>query len=179
MNGMGLYGARIKRCSILWPGCCIFLLCFSSYVFLRFGFEQGAWLSLLVVLAVWASDIGAYFVGKFVGGAEAGTADQPQEDMGRSVRGYGLLRCSPCSSLSGRAFLFTMDGYGFRAVFCPYSCSSFLWVAFWVLWGQGGDLLVSFFKRRGGLKDTGHLIPGHGGLLTVLMRFCWCLLFSY
>jgi phosphatidate cytidylyltransferase len=109
-----------------------------------------------VVLVVWGSDIGAYLAGRLLGGPKLAPAISP----GKTVSGAagGLLAAAAAGVLMSVWF-----GPG----------EEFLWriVVLAVCLGvvaEAGDLLESWIKRRCGKKDSGHLIPGHGGLLDRL-----------
>ena len=137
---------------------------FGSYVFLRFGFEQGAWLALGIILCVWASDIGAYFTGKKLGGPKLA----PRISPNKTWAGFGgatffcgiammiLVAAGPHAA----AYLPTDVGLEARHVWAVFIAGCLMGAV-----GQAGDLLISALKRRKGAKDAGHLIPGHGGIL--------------
>ena len=128
------------------------LICFGAFLYLRFEVPQGHWLTLAVVVAVWASDTGAYFTGKTIGGTKLAPKISPNKTW--AGLGGAMFFCALAlvlfynfSPLQGNLILLFVIGLFLGFV------------------GQGGDLFVSSMKRRVGLKDTGHLIPGHGGLL--------------
>lgn len=139
-------------------------LCFGAYVFLRFGFDQGAWLALGIIICVWASDIGAYFVGKAIGGPKLAPKISPKKTWAGFA---GAVFSSGIAMMIlvgiGPYLLAYMDtDLGLRAWH--------VWRVFFVgcavgAVGQAGDLLVSFMKRKAGAKDAGSIIPGHGGIL--------------
>ncbi len=137
---------------------------YASYVYLRFGFAEGAWLALAVLLCVWASDIGAYVAGKTIGGPKLIPSLSPKKTWA------GLAGAMLCSAL---ALLILHFASGYLTPYIKADIGlgpgdvAFVFVAGLALGatGQAGDLLVSFYKRRVGAKDTGNLIPGHGGLL--------------
>ena len=139
-------------------------VCSISYIFLRLGFEQGAWLALCVILAVWASDTGAYFTGRKIGGPKLA----PRVSPNKTWAGFGgaMFFCglSLMILLGAGRFLepWLKTDVGLEA-----GHTWLVFIAGCVLGavGQAGDLLVSFFKRRAHIKDSGHLIPGHGGIL--------------
>lgn len=148
----------------LIPG--MFYLMFSamSFIFLRFGFEQGGWLVLSLILCVWASDIGAYFVGKKIGGAKLFPAISPKKTWSGFAGaviccGLALFALVIIGNMLEPHITFNVGIHGFQTGFV-FLAGCFLGAA-----GQAGDLLISFFKRRVQVKDTGDLIPGHGGLL--------------
>ncbi|MEE9136905.1 MAG: phosphatidate cytidylyltransferase [Gammaproteobacteria bacterium] len=110
----------------------------------------GAELVLLVLVIVWAADIGAYFVGRKFGRVRLA----PRVSPGKTWEGLlgGLVGAALGASLGGLYF-----GWP-AAEFIPLGLSV---GAISVV----GDLTVSMFKRNAGLKDSGRLVPGHGGLL--------------
>lgn len=124
----------------------------------------GAWLALLVILSavpaawlfVWlatiiaAADIGAYFSGKRFGRHRLA----PQLSPGKTLEGLagGLLAASAVAVSGG--FLL-----GLNLLSCALLGPALALVS--VL----GDLTVSAFKRNAGLKDTGWVLPGHGGVM--------------
>ncbi len=148
----------------LLAGCLYIAVCFSSYVFLRFGFIQGAWLALSVMVSVWASDIGAYFVGRAIGGARLAPKISPKKTwagLGGAVFFSGLsFVFLALISKHLKSYLVTDMNLSVHHILPLFFIGGFLGVV-----GQIGDLLISAFKRRAGIKDTGDLIPGHGGLL--------------
>lgn len=109
-----------------------------------------------LVVVVWASDIGAYLTGRALGGPKLAPAISP-----------GKTWAGAAGGLVGAALL----GVGIAAVHglrhpgppCLARAAG-LAVAVAVV-GQAGDLAESWAKRRLGVKDSGRLIPGHGGLL--------------
>jgi phosphatidate cytidylyltransferase len=110
---------------------------------------------IVLLLIVWASDIGAYMVGRAVGGPRLAPAISPGKTWSGAVGG---LAGSAAIGLAAAAIL----GNG------PISWRP---AAFAILIGivsQAGDLFESLLKRHFGVKDSGHLIPGHGGLLDRL-----------
>ncbi|MBU0800282.1 MAG: phosphatidate cytidylyltransferase [Alphaproteobacteria bacterium] len=137
---------------------------FGSYVFLRFGFEQGAWLSLGIILCVWASDIGAYFTGKKLGGPKLAPKISPKKTWSGFA---GAVFCS------GIAMMILVALGPHLERFFPTDMGlepDDVWAVFIIgcamgAVGQAGDLLISALKRRKGMKDAGSLIPGHGGIL--------------
>lgn len=110
---------------------------------------------LLVLLVVWASDIGAYIAGRAIGGRKLAPAISPGKT--RSGAAGGLA----ASCLVGVGFAMWQPGFG-----DPWALVGLTAVLSVV--SQAGDLLESFAKRRFGVKDSGWLIPGHGGLFDRL-----------
>ena len=129
---------------------------------------MGGALVLLVVLVVVATDVGAYFTGRTLGGLKIAPSISPSKTW--SGLGGGMLAAALVAALFLQV---AMCGFASHS---PFSvCSS---AAFWkmrlavagygalaALVAQGGDFLESWMKRRAGVKDSGSLIPGHGGLL--------------
>jgi phosphatidate cytidylyltransferase len=110
---------------------------------------------LFVLLLVWASDIGAYMTGRFLGGPKLA----PRISPGKTWSG----------ALGGLA---AAIGAGLLVAFLSHTFSQPLRVAAIAgclgIVAQAGDLLESLLKRHFGAKDSGNLIPGHGGLLDRL-----------
>jgi phosphatidate cytidylyltransferase len=115
----------------------------------------GRWDMLFLVLIIWASDIGAYLVGRLVGGPKLAPWISPGKTWSGAVGGLAA------SGLVGFAVARSAGG--------PIAIAHCVLIA--VILGaasQCGDLLESALKRQFGVKDSGRSIPGHGGLLDRL-----------
>jgi phosphatidate cytidylyltransferase len=106
---------------------------------------------LWVVACVWATDIGAYFIGSYAGGARLAPSISPSKTWSGLVGGI-------CAS----AVVSAAAGLAVNAGETPTLALTGIAIA---LVAQAGDLLESAAKRRAGVKDSGRLIPGHGGIL--------------
>jgi phosphatidate cytidylyltransferase len=117
----------------------------------------GGVLLIFPLVVTWASDIGAYFVGRAIGGRKLIPAVSPGKTVAGAVG--GLVASMLVALLYARAVLVPVASLGFT-----------LWGA--LLFGglisiaaQLGDLFESLIKREGGVKDSSRIIPGHGGIL--------------
>lgn len=136
---------------------------FFSFILLRTNFDAGLFYMLIVLFGVWASDSGAYFAGKAIGGAKLMPKISPNKTWA------GLVGGTLASALTVLALNYLLPKYG-SAIGIDVKPFVSLPIAFCVgvlvtVFGQIGDLIVSAYKRKVGVKDTGNLIPGHGGLL--------------
>lgn len=114
---------------------------------------DGAWLILLLLLIVWAADTGAYFAGKTFGKRKLAVNLSP----GKTQAGLaGGLITAPLVALLA-AMLMPITGIE------PIKLILLSLVT--ALVSVGGDLLISLHKRVSGFKDSGNLLPGHGGIL--------------
>lgn len=126
-----------------------------ALVWLRLAFEHGAALVIALLLIVWAGDIGAYVIGRAIGGRKLAPRISPGKTW--SGAGGGLLASMAVGA--GTAWWF---GFGQDAL------PAALVAGLLGIVGQVGDLLESGLKRRFKVKDSGAVIPGHGGLLDRL-----------
>lgn len=115
---------------------------------------DGALRLLYVFFLIFAADTGAYFAGRRFGRRKLAPAVSP----GKSVEGAagGLLLCAVWALLGG-AWIFGARGADLAAL----AGLSMLVAALSIV----GDLTESLFKRAAGVKDSGHILPGHGGIL--------------
>jgi phosphatidate cytidylyltransferase len=113
---------------------------------------EGPLLLLALFAAVFAGDTGAYFSGKFLGNRKLYPKISPKKTWAGAYGGA-------MASALGFWLVDTLAGLGFGAV------HSLLLGLGAGISGQVGDLAESLFKRAWGVKDSGTLLPGHGGLL--------------
>jgi phosphatidate cytidylyltransferase len=123
-----------------------------------FNLPSGGLLLLLPVLVTWASDIGAYAVGRTMGKHKL----IPSVSPGKTVEGsIGGLVASMLVAWAYTAFVLHLSHLGFR--YPPVGALVFGGIV--SVAAQIGDLAESLFKREAGVKDSSDLIPGHGGIL--------------
>ena len=112
--------------------------------------------SLFLVLVVWGTDIGAYLVGRVLGGPKLAPRISPGKTWSGALGGLFL------GSLAGAV----LAGRGHWLDFAALPAGLLLSLS-----AQSGDLLESAIKRKLGVKDSGRTIPGHGGLFDRLDGF--------
>jgi phosphatidate cytidylyltransferase len=117
----------------------------------------GGVLLIFPLVVTWASDIGAYFVGRAIGGRKL----IPSVSPGKTVSGAvgGLVASMLVALLYARAVLVPVASLGFT----PWG--ALLFGCLISIAAQVGDLFESLLKREGGVKDSSRIIPGHGGVL--------------
>lgn len=115
---------------------------------------QGKDLIVYLLCLIWASDIGAYLAGKQWGQHKLIPAVSP----GKTVEG----------SLGGIALVLLVAGLGYVYFKPEHAAVWFLVAILTAFISMLGDLFISMLKRRCKVKDTGHIFPGHGGILDRL-----------
>ena len=134
---------------------------------------SGAFLVLYLLLVVWAGDVFAYFIGRSLGRAPMSPRISPKKTwegalasmaasliVGMLLYNYAL----PVSSALLNAHLITREN-GFFALEKPPLWPALLLSALINIAAQLGDLVESLIKRGAGVKDSGTILPGHGGML--------------
>jgi phosphatidate cytidylyltransferase len=125
-------------------------------VLVRLDPEMGFVALVLVLLIVWVTDIGGYVAGHGIGGPKLWPRISPKKTWAGAVGGF-------LASL--------VVAGGFVALGLGKSGPLLLLGAILSIASQLGDLFESAVKRRFGVKDSSHIIPGHGGLMDRLDGF--------
>ena len=139
----------------------IFYLCFFYFLLIKIKIEFGAEFILILLISCIFSDVGGYIIGNLVGGPK-------------------LTKISPNKTISGAlgSILFTVVGTTLFILYLHkinnqfnFSISSlllYIWLILMSIYCQAGDLFISYLKRKAKIKNTGNLLPGHGGVLDRL-----------
>lgn len=137
----------------------------------RLAVSAGGLLLLLPLLLTWASDIGAYFVGRAFGKRKL----MPSVSPGKTVAGAvgGLLATMLVGWLYARFVLTPSTQLAF------VRGGIFIFAILVSVAAQIGDLAESLIKREAGVKDSSHIIPGHGGILDRFDSLLFVLPVSY
>jgi phosphatidate cytidylyltransferase len=135
------------------------------------GISAGGILLLLPLLLTWASDIGAYFVGRAFGKRKL----IPRVSPGKTVAGaIGALASSMLVSWIYSHFVMRPVSHLDFTTLGALAFGLVVSVA-----AQIGDLVESLLKREAGVKDSSHLLPGHGGILDRFDSLLFVLPVSY
>jgi len=141
------------RPAVLLIGALVLATAWASVVSLHAASPNGPWLVLLLFAIIWAADSGAYFAGRAFGQRKL----SPFVSPGKTWAGVGGALGVVSIGLLG----LSLGGWMDRASLLPLLLLGLLVT----LVSIGGDLWESRLKREAGVKDSGSLLPGHGGML--------------
>lgn len=139
--------AYVNRASAALAG--VLVLVPAWFALLRLHDEAPYWLLFLLLLVV-AADVGAYFAGRAFGRHKLA----PKVSPGKTWEGVG-------GGVAAAALLAIVGTTFFKVPMAPFVAVCAVVVAASII----GDLTESMFKRHAGLKDSGTLLPGHGGVM--------------
>ena len=135
---------------------CISLIALYLYYFqlsltkIRIEYNENIILILLTVCIF--SDIGGYIVGKSIGGPKL-TTISPNKTISGAI---GSILLAIIGTFSVNILLDVLD---------QRKIITYVWIIAMSIFCQIGDLFISFLKRKAKVKDTGNILPGHGGIL--------------
>ena len=160
-----LSGLILAALSLLFRWREIFWICLGLvYVLVPVGAllylhlaPDGAFWVLWTLVVVWATDIGAFFAGRIIGGPKLAPIFSPKKTWAGLFGGLGL---AVLADWGGGELTEQYWRAGLADPLPPLLFAGAL-----SLLSQAGDLIESALKRRFDVKDSSHLIPGHGGLL--------------
>ena len=148
----------------------IITFCYIFFIFCNFAYEIHKFLSpiffLYVISICFFTDIGGYIFGKTFGGKK-------------------LSKISPNKTVSGTigSFIFSVIPliimFNTKYIDLEFNINNILFSLLVSLVSQLGDLSVSFLKRKAEVKDTGRILPGHGGFLDRVDGIIFAIPFSY
>jgi phosphatidate cytidylyltransferase len=140
----------VNSAAVAAAGALALSLAWLALVRMRLDFEQGGSVVMYGLLIVWLADSGAYFAGRALGVRKLAPAVSP----GKTWAGLwgGLLACALLATFTAQAADVPLQAL------LPVTLLA-------GLFSVVGDLTESLCKRFAGLKDSGSLIPGHGGVL--------------
>jgi phosphatidate cytidylyltransferase len=143
----------------LVPGSAALLIGLGGFNILSLSFGQAPLLNLgYLLLIVWGTDTGAYFSGRIFGGPKMAPHISPGKTWSGAIGGLVI------GTLGGLALIgFSRPGLNLLGLTLVAGKAALLSIA-----AEAGDLLESAAKRRYGKKDSGNLLPGHGGLFDRL-----------
>ena len=140
------------------------------FAFCNFSYEihrsEGSIFFLYIISICFFTDMGGYFFGKIIGGKK-------------------LSKISPNKTISGTfgSFVFSIIPLililNLNYLELEFNLRNIIFCLFISLVSQLGDLFISFIKRKAKIKDTGNLLPGHGGVLDRLDGIIFAVPFSY
>jgi len=133
-------------------------------VLLRFDAEMGFAAVVFVFLIVWVTDIGGYFAGRGIGGPKLWSRVSPKKTWAGAIGGFA-------ASLVVAAAFVALAPHRDNPLLALKIGPLLALGALLSIVSQLGDLFESAVKRRFGVKDSSHLIPGHGGLMDRLDGF--------
>tara|TARA_Y100000389_G_scaffold123574_1_gene120887 strand:- start:4087 stop:4776 length:690 start_codon:yes stop_codon:yes gene_type:complete len=140
-----------------------FIFCYFSYELHR---SEGPIFFLYIISICFFTDIGGYIFGKIIGGKK-------------------LSKISPNKTISGTigSFIFSIFPLilmsNFNYLNLEVNITNIFFCLFISLTSQLGDLFISFIKRKAKIKDTGNILPGHGGVLDRVDGIIFAVPFSY
>ena len=144
-------------------------ICIGAFYQLRMDFDGvGIYLTICLLALVWSGDTGAYFAGKFIGGVKMAPKLSPNKTWSGLIGGM----------IVGGGVFYLLVGYFLDITHIMV----FVFGALMGVVGQIGDVVMSAMKRYVGIKDTGNLIPGHGGILDridALLPVSLCVYVAY
>lgn len=137
-------------------GYATFMLLYGAWTFMQalrlYDYPNGPFYLVTIFVAVWACDSGAYFTGYFLGKHKMAPLLSPKKTIEGAIGGV----------VSTVVAIFILNH--FFALFSHLAMAFFFAVATAIL-GIIGDLFESYLKRMHEIKDSGHILPGHGGIL--------------
>lgn len=148
--GAGFFLASVTRNGALGAGAVYVGLPVLALLFLR-GQPDGLLLAFWAMALVWACDIGAYFAGRAIGGPRLMPMVSPNKTWAGLVGGV----------IGAALFGLVLTFWGLPMLLA-------LATPVLAVLAQAGDLYESHLKRRAGVKDSGTILPGHGGVLDRL-----------
>ncbi|MGX8832508.1 phosphatidate cytidylyltransferase [Brucella abortus] len=137
-----------------WLACCRAFLCgfFGAFTFALAGDEPFGFTTIVFLFAVvWSTDITAYFNGRALGGPKLAPRFSPNKTWSGAIGGAAA---AVAGGLLVASLVAAPGGWGVPVLALLLSIVS-----------QIGDLAESWVKRQFGAKDSGRLLPGHGGVL--------------
>jgi phosphatidate cytidylyltransferase len=151
LGGAAFFVTIVTRRPALGKGVLYCGLPVLALVFLRRQDEGLLW-AFWALSLVWATDIGAFFSGRTIGGPKLAPRLSPNKTWAGLIGGVAAA-----SALA--LFLHVRYGLPWRMTLATPALA---------VLAQGGDLYESWLKRRAGVKDSGNILPGHGGVLDRL-----------